>query len=119
MELNPPMAKLKRSGPRRVERRNRKPMAQRLLTQWFPEEYQPSGHPLPLFWIASCSVDTTAAAQGLSECAVGGSARQHGDTRVHPVLLNPFLPFSTAKVVSIKATGLLIKQRCNLRWEHE
>jgi len=84
-----------------------------------PEEYQPSGHPLPLFWIASCSVDTTAAAQGLSECAVGGSARQHGDTRVHPVLLNPFLPFSTAKVVSIKATGLLIKQRCNLRWGHE
>ena len=74
---------------------------------------------LPLFWIASCSVHTTAAAQGLSECAVGGSACQHGDTRVHPVLLNPFLPFSTAKVVSIKATVLLIKQRCNLRWGHE
>jgi hypothetical protein len=49
-------------------------------------------------------VDPTAAAQGLSETAVGGSARQH----VHPVLLNPFLPFSTAKVLSLKATVLLL-----------
>ena len=53
-------------------------------------------------------MNTTAAAQGLSECAVGGSARQHGDTRVYPVLLNPFLPFTTAKVLSIKATVLLL-----------
>ena len=53
-------------------------------------------------------MDPTAAAQGLSETAVGGSARQHGDTCVHPVLLNPFLPFSTAKVLSLKATVLLL-----------
>ena len=33
MELNPPLLKLKRNGPRRVERRKRKPMTQRLLTQ--------------------------------------------------------------------------------------
>ena len=53
-------------------------------------------------------MDDTAAAQGLSETAVGGSARQHGDTRVHPVLPNPFLPFSTAKVLAMKATVLLL-----------
>ena len=54
------------------------------------------------------AVDPATAAQGLSETAVGGSVRQHGDTRVHPVLLNPFCPFSAAKVLSLKATVLLL-----------
>jgi hypothetical protein len=53
-------------------------------------------------------VDPTAAAQGLSETTAPGSARQHGDTRDHPVLLNPFCPFSTAKVLALKATVLLL-----------
>ena len=48
------------------------------------------------------------AIKGLSEPAVAGSARQHGDTRDHPVLLNPFCPFSTAKVLALKATVLLL-----------
>ena len=56
----------------------------------------------------STSVDTTAAAQGLSETTAPGSARQHGHTRDHPVLLNPFCPFSTAKVLALKATVLLL-----------
>ena len=73
-----------------------------------PEEYQPSGQDLLVFWIGSCSVDPTALAQDLSGTTAAGSARQHGDTRDHPVLLNPFLPFSTAKVLSLKATVLLL-----------
>ena len=40
-------------------------------------------------------MDPTTAAPGLSESAVTGSARQHGKTRVHTLLLNPFLPCST------------------------
>ena len=56
----------------------------------------------------STSVDPTAAAQGLSETTAPGSARQHGDTRDHPVLLNPFCPFSTAKVLALKSTVLLL-----------
>ena len=56
----------------------------------------------------STSVDPTSAAQGLSETTAPGSARQHGDTRDHPVLLNPFCPFSTAKVLALKATVLLL-----------
>jgi hypothetical protein len=56
----------------------------------------------------STSVDPTAAAQGLSETTAPGSARQHGHTRDHPVLLNPFCPFSTAKVLALKATVLLL-----------
>jgi hypothetical protein len=56
----------------------------------------------------STSVDPTAAAQGFSETTAPGSARQHGDTRDHPVLLNPFCPFSTAKVLALKATVLLL-----------
>jgi hypothetical protein len=56
----------------------------------------------------STSVDPTAAAQGFSETTASGSARPHGDTRDHPVLLNPFCPFSTAKVLALKATVLLL-----------
>ena len=56
----------------------------------------------------STSVDPTAAAQSLSETTAPGSARQHGDTRDHPVLLNLFCPFSTAKVLALKATVLLL-----------
>jgi hypothetical protein len=35
-------------------------------------------------------------------------ARQHGSTCCAAVLLNPFCPFSTAKVVALKATVLLL-----------
>ena len=38
----------------------------------------------------------------------GASARQHGGSHVHPVLLNPFCPLSTAKALSLKATLLLL-----------
>ena len=37
-----------------------------------------------------------------------GSACQHVDSRDHPVLLNPFCPFSTAKALALKATVLLL-----------
>ena len=37
-----------------------------------------------------------------------GSARQHGDTRDPTVFLNPFCPFTTAKVLALKATVLLL-----------
>jgi hypothetical protein len=37
-----------------------------------------------------------------------GSACQHVDIRDHPVLLNPFCPFSTAKALALKATVLLL-----------
>jgi hypothetical protein len=37
-----------------------------------------------------------------------GAARQHGNTRLNAVLLNPFLPFSTARVLALKATVLLL-----------
>ena len=45
--------------------------------------------------------------------------RQHGVTRDPVVLLNPFLPFSTAKVLALKATvvvllTLLIKARVQI-----
>ena len=53
-------------------------------------------------------MDPTAAAQGLNETTAPGSARQHGDTRDHLVLLNPFCPLSTAKVLALKATVLLL-----------
>ena len=56
----------------------------------------------------SAAVDPTAAAQGLSETTAPGMSRQHGDTRDSHVLLNPFCPFSTAKVLSLKATVLLL-----------
>ena len=35
-------------------------------------------------------------------------ARQHGDTRDPTVFLNPFCPFTTAKVLALKATVLLL-----------
>jgi hypothetical protein len=54
------------------------------------------------------AVDTAAAAASLNGDTGAGSARQHGDTRDQPVLLNPFLPFSTAKVLALKATVLLL-----------
>jgi hypothetical protein len=48
------------------------------------------------------------------DVAAGGEAtgssprRQHGDHRTTAVLLNPFCPFSTAKVLALKATVLLL-----------
>jgi hypothetical protein len=53
-------------------------------------------------------VDPTAAAQGLTETTAPGSACQHGESRDHPLLLNPFCPFGTAKVLALKATVLLL-----------
>ena len=44
----------------------------------------------------------------MSESAVIGSARQHGDTRGHPVLPNPFFPVGTSKLLALKATVLLL-----------
>jgi hypothetical protein len=35
-------------------------------------------------------------------------ARQHGNTRDPTVFLNPFCPFTTAKVLALKATVLLL-----------
>ncbi len=55
------------------------------------------------------SVDPAAAAQGLSDTTAVGSARQHGDTSDSHVLLNPFCPLSTAKVLALKATVLLLQ----------
>jgi hypothetical protein len=40
--------------------------------------------------------------------AAAGLIRQHGDTRDSAVLLNPFCPFSAAKVLALKATVLLL-----------
>ena len=37
-----------------------------------------------------------------------GAARQHENTRLSAVLLNPFFPFTTAKVLALKATVLLL-----------
>ena len=56
----------------------------------------------------SAAVDPTAAAQGLSETTAPVMSRQHEDTRDPHVLQNPFCPFSTAKVLSLKATVLLL-----------
>ena len=36
------------------------------------------------------------------------ASRQHGNTRTDAVLLNPFCPFTTAKVLALKATVLLL-----------
>ena len=54
------------------------------------------------------AVDPAEAAAGLSGATSSGPASQHGETRDQPVLLLPFLPFSTAKVLSLKATVLLL-----------
>ena len=56
----------------------------------------------------SAAVDPAEAAAGLNGATGTGSARPHGDARDQPVLLNPFLPFNTAKVLSLKATVLLL-----------
>ena len=56
----------------------------------------------------STAGDPTTAASGLRESAVAGSARQDGATRGYPVLLNPFFPFSTSKLLALKATVLLL-----------
>jgi hypothetical protein len=56
----------------------------------------------------SAAVDSAEAAAGLSGATAAGSARKNGDIRDQPVLLNPFLPFGTAKVLSLKATVLLL-----------
>ena len=56
----------------------------------------------------SAAVDPAEAAAGLSGATSSGPASQHGETRDQPVLLLPFLPFSTAKVLSLKATVLLL-----------
>ena len=56
-----------------------------------------------------CSpVGPAEAAAGVNGATAAGSARQHGETRDQPVLLNPFLPFNMAKVLSLKATVLLL-----------
>ncbi len=47
-------------------------------------------------------------AGGLNDTTAAGSAHQHGDTRDHPVLLNPFCPLSSAKLLALKATVLLL-----------
>ena len=57
---------------------------------------------LPTSW------DPTTAASGLVGFAVAGSARQDGATSGHPLLLNPFFPFSTSKLLALKATVLLL-----------
>ena len=65
----------------------------------------------------SAAVDPAEAPAGLSGATSSGPASQHGETRDQPVLLNPFLPFSTAKVLSLKATvllTLLIKARIQI-----
>ena len=56
----------------------------------------------------STAGDPTTAASGIRESAVTGSARQDGCTRGQPVLLNPFFPFSTSKLLALKATVLLL-----------
>ena len=56
----------------------------------------------------SAAVDPAEAAAGINGATAAGSARQHGDICDQAVLLNPFLPFSTAKVLSLKATVLLL-----------
>ena len=38
----------------------------------------------------------------------GGITRHHGHTRVAAVFLNPFCPFTAAKVLALKATVLLL-----------
>ena len=53
-------------------------------------------------------MDPAAAAQGLSDATAVGSARQHGWNGNPAVLLNPFCPFSPAKVLALKATVLLL-----------
>ena len=56
----------------------------------------------------STAGDPTTAASGIRESAVTGSARQDGCTRGQPVLLSPFFPFSTSKLLALKATVLLL-----------
>ena len=56
----------------------------------------------------STAGDPTTAATGLRESAVTGSARQDGRSHGQPVLLNPFFPFSTSKLLALKATVLLL-----------
>ena len=54
-------------------------------------------------------MDPAAAAQGLSDATAVGSARQHGWNGNPAVLMNPFCPLSTAKVLAPKATVLLLQ----------
>lgn len=49
-----------------------------------------------------------AAAQGMSETSAVGSAGQHRNTRDQPVILKPFWPFTTAKMLVVKTTVLLL-----------
>ena len=53
-------------------------------------------------------MDSAAAATGLNEAISAGSSRHHGSTRDRPVLLNPCCLFSTAKVLALKTTLLLL-----------
>jgi hypothetical protein len=53
-------------------------------------------------------VEPATTATGLTPTTAAGSARQHGGTRDRPLLLDPFCPFSTAKVLALKATVLLL-----------
>ena len=54
------------------------------------------------------AVEPATTATGLTPITAAGSARQHGGNRDRPVLLNPFCPFSPAKVLALKATVLLL-----------
>lgn len=56
----------------------------------------------------STAVDPGAATTALNEATADGWARQHGEPCGPAVLLNPFCPFTTAKVVALKATVLLL-----------
>jgi hypothetical protein len=44
----------------------------------------------------------------LAEATGPSPRRQHGGNRIATVLLNPFCPLSTAKVLALKATVLLL-----------
>ena len=74
----------------------------------------------PAIWLRSNPGCGSLFQESLSGATSSGPASQHGDTRDQAVLLNPFFPFSTAKVLSLKATvllllTLLIKARVHVR----
>lgn len=55
-------------------------------------------------------VDLSGAVGSIGETATAGwsSGHQHGEIRQPVVLLNPFCPLTTAKVLTLKATVLLL-----------
>ncbi len=44
----------------------------------------------------------------MSETSAVGSAGQHRNTRDQPVILKPYWPFTTAKMLAVKTTVLLL-----------